>query len=146
MYAPSYFDPYTSIVYLILQLILVYGVLGEDSDQHHHVFKSFYWHTKLKVFNVKAHVFCIIRAQYAAPQYFRCGNVRRSCCQFPRVYDRVSSCGDADLVGVFFPWMIVHNYVGICYHFIIWYLMNLIRAKYNECICPFCSSSLIALR
>lgn len=90
IYAPSYFNPYTSFIYFVPQLVFFDDVLGEDHNWHLHVFKLLHRHAKVNVFYNKAHIFCTLCAQYTA------------CCQFPRIYDEISSRGDADLVGVFF--------------------------------------------
>ena len=88
---------------MCFQVVLINDVLWEDVEWHLHIFKSVEGCPKIEIFDVDGHVFGIIGAEdHTVPDELGRSHIQRSCGEFSRIFDEVTSSRDAYLIWVCF--------------------------------------------
>ena len=99
---------------MLVEVVLRDDVVWEYGYWHLHVFVSLHWSAKIEVFDVKACISGVGGADCAVPQYFCGGKFGCARSEFAGVVNEVTSCGEADAVGVCFLRAVVHNDACVC--------------------------------
>ena len=86
-------------------------------------------------FYIKEHILCPGRTEYAVPQEFCCHDVGRTCGEFARVIDEVTSGRDADAVGISFLGAVVDDNSCVRYRAIFGDIGDIGGVHDKHCIC-----------
>ncbi len=84
-------------------------VLWEKGERHLHIFIPIKWHVKVHVLDFGTGKICPLRADRAVPKKFSRNHVSGAHGEFKRIIDQVSASSDANVVRVFFLWMMIND-------------------------------------
>ncbi len=106
------------------------------AERHLHIFIPIEWRIKVHVLDVgtgKRYPLC---ADCAVPKKFRGNHVSGVCDEFKRIIDQVTANSDANVVRVFFLWMMIDDNLTICDGPVGRGVPNLFGGKEEDCVGP----------